>query len=113
MHEFGIAQGLLEAVLAKAQEVQAPRVTAIRLAVGVFSGIETDALAFAFASLAADTPAATARLMIETIPGRCYCSACQELFECAPADYRCPRCGQTSPDMRTGREMKLIAMEVD
>jgi hydrogenase nickel incorporation protein HypA/HybF len=113
MHEFGIAQGLLDAVLAKAQEISAPRITSIRLEIGVLSGIEVDALEFAFAALSEDTPAAKARLMIEKIPVRCYCERCKNIFECTPAAYTCPTCGEVSPDMRTGRELKLISMEID
>lgn len=113
MHEFGIAQGLLDAVLAKAQEIGAPRVISIRLEIGALAGVETGALTFAFAALAHETPAASAHLRIENIPVRCYCSTCETEFECRPADYACPKCGRTSTDVRSGRELRLISMEVD
>lgn len=113
MHEFGIAQGLLDAVLAKAEEIHAPRITSINLQIGVLSGIEMDALSFAFSALADGTTAHDARLDVEKIPLRCYCETCQILFECSPSAYACPTCGNVSSDMRTGRELKLISMEID
>ena len=113
MHEFGIAQGLLDAVLAKAQEIGAPRITSVKLELGVLSGIEIDALAFAFTALSEGTPAEKARLLVDKIPVRCYCERCKKLFECSPAAYTCPTCDQVSPDMLTGRELKLVSMEID
>lgn len=113
MHEFGIAQGLLDAVIDKAREISADRITSIKLEIGVLAGIEIDALTFAFAALSDGTPAGGARLDIEKIPLRCYCETCQILFECTPSAYTCPTCGQVSSDMRTGRELKLISMEID
>lgn len=113
MHEFGIAQGLLDAVIEKAREVNASRVSSIKLEIGVLSGIEIDALTFAFAAVSEGTAAEQAELKIEKIPVRCYCSTCELLFECTPAAYTCPTCGEVSPDMRTGRELKLISMEID
>ena len=113
MHEFGIAQGLLDAVLTKAQEMNAMRITAIKLQIGVMSGIEIDALEFAFGAVAANTPAATSRLMIDIMPVRCYCERCKNIFESTPAAYACPVCGEVSADLRSGRELKLISMEID
>jgi hydrogenase nickel incorporation protein HypA/HybF len=113
MHEFGIAEGLLDAVTRKAREVNASRVSAIKLEIGVLSGIEIDALTFAFTAVSEGTAAEKAELKIEKIPVRCYCEACALLFECTPAAYTCPQCHQVSPDMRTGRELKLVSMEID
>ncbi|MGA1194604.1 MAG: hydrogenase maturation nickel metallochaperone HypA [Kiritimatiellia bacterium] len=113
MHEFGIAEGLLGAVIEKAREIGAPRVVSIKLQIGALSGVEIDALTFAFTAISVNTPAEHAELKIETIPASCYCLDCDLLFECAPAAYACPSCQQVSPDMRTGRELKLVSMEVD
>lgn len=113
MHEFGIAEDLLAALVAKAREINAPRITAVKLEVGELSGIEIDALTFAFAAVSEGTLADKAELKIEKIPVRCYCSACELQFEGGPADYVCPHCHQTSPDLRSGRELRLISMEID
>jgi len=112
MHEFGIAQGLLASVLAKLAEHHAARIEIIRMQIGVLSGVETEPLTFAFTSLAEGTPAEGSRLEIEKIPLRCFCSACDAAFECRPFAYQCPTCGKASSDVRSGKEMNLIAMEV-
>ncbi|HMP89341.1 MAG TPA: hydrogenase maturation nickel metallochaperone HypA, partial [Kiritimatiellia bacterium] len=112
MHEFGIAQGLLETVLAKARDIQAARIDTIALEIGVLCGVDQSALVFAFTALAEGTPAAGATLKMESIPLRCYCSQCRTDFECKPFQYKCPDCGANSSTIRSGREMNLISMEV-
>lgn len=112
MHEFGIAQGLLEVVLAKLSDAGATRIDRIRMEIGVLSGVEQEALQFAFRALSEDTPAAAAELVVDTIPVRCFCPACDHVFECKPSAYRCPACGTASAQVRTGKEMNLVTMEV-
>jgi hydrogenase nickel incorporation protein HypA/HybF len=112
MHEFGIAQALLETVTNRLAETRATRVASIRLHIGILAGVEQEALTFAFSALAEDTPAEGAQLLIEKIPLRCYCSTCDAIFEAKPFAYKCPACGAPSADIRTGKEMNLIAMEV-
>ena len=112
MHEFGIAQGLLEVVLERAKQAGATRIDRITMEIGVLAGIEEEPLQFAFKALAEDTPAASAQLVIDKIPLRCYCSPCDAVFECKPFAYRCPTCGQSSAEVRTGKEMNLLSMEV-
>jgi hydrogenase nickel incorporation protein HypA/HybF len=112
MHEFGIAQALLETVTGRLRATEATRIATIRLHIGILAGVEQEALTFAFSALAEDTPAEGAQLVIEKIPLRCYCSTCENVFEAKPFAYKCPTCGTPSADIRTGKEMNLIAMEV-
>jgi len=112
MHEFGIAQGLLEVVLDKAKHAGATRIDRVSMEIGVLSGIEEEALQFAFKALADGTIAQETQLVVEQIPLRCYCEPCDRVFECKPFAYRCPACGQTSARVRTGKEMNLVSMEV-
>jgi len=112
MHEFGIAQGLLNTVLTKADENQASRIDVITLELGMVSGVEEEALQFAFVALSEGTKAQHAKLQIENVPLRCFCDQCQTVFECQPFIYKCPMCGKASHDVRTGQELNLVAMEV-
>ncbi|HMO52338.1 MAG TPA: hydrogenase maturation nickel metallochaperone HypA [Kiritimatiellia bacterium] len=112
MHEFGVAQGLLNVVLAKMAENAGSRIVWIKLEIGVLSGVEEEALRFAFTALAEGSPAQNTELRVEKIPLRCYCSVCDSVFECRPFAYRCPSCGMASHDVRTGKEMNVVAMEI-
>ncbi len=112
MHEFGIAETIVQTALDAARAHGAARVDVVRVRIGDLSGVVEEALRFAFESIADGTPAGGARLEIERAPVRCYCSSCGVEFATAPLDYQCPACGAISGDVRGGREMDLVSIEV-
>ena len=112
MHEFGIAESVLESALAAARQNGSIRVEVVRLRVGALAGVVEEALTFAFSALAEDTPAQGARLVVEAVPVTCYCEACQKEFEVPRFSYRCPACQTLSREVRRGRELELISIEV-
>jgi hydrogenase nickel incorporation protein HypA/HybF len=57
VHEAGIADRILEIVIARAREAGAPRITAIHLEAGALAGVSEDSLRFHWEQHAAGTPA--------------------------------------------------------
>lgn len=112
VHEFGIAEGVLKVALDTAAQHKAERVEVVRLRIGALSGVVDEALTFAFEALAEDTPARGARLVIEAVPVTCYCEACAKEFEAPRFSYRCPACQTLSREVRRGRELELVSIEV-
>jgi hydrogenase nickel incorporation protein HypA/HybF len=113
MHELSIMQSALTQALDEARKAGAGRVHEIRLRVGALSGVVPDALQFAFEALAADTPAAKAKLTIEHVPARFWCAPCQREFEAVQMFAECPGCNTPSRELRAGRELELASMEID
>jgi hydrogenase nickel incorporation protein HypA/HybF len=113
MHELSIMQSALDQVLEKARQAGASRVHAIRLRIGVLSGVVPDALQFAFEALADGTPAQGAQLLIEDVPARFWCATCRHEFEATRMFAECPDCHRPSMELRAGREMALTSLEVD
>ena len=113
MHEFGIASGLLDSVVAAADKNGAKSVESIRLRIGRLSGVVFESLEFAFQALSEGTKAQGAKLVVEEIPVTCFCTPCNKLFESASVSYRCPDCGAISRDLRRGREMEIVSIEVN
>jgi len=113
MHELSIMDSALNLALEQARQAGAQRVHALRLRVGAVSGVVADSLRFAFDALAEGTLAEGAQLVIENVPARFWCPKCRNEFE--PADFRprCPACGQTSNELRAGRELELASLEID
>lgn len=109
MHELGIARDLLDLALAHAGDA---RIEEIHIDNGIMSGVEDHALRFAFAALAKGTRADHAALIIKTIPLRCFCDQCEKEFECQPLSYYCPDCGRASGEIRSGRELQMVSLEV-
>jgi hydrogenase nickel incorporation protein HypA/HybF len=112
VHEYGIMQSTLNMAIHQAQQAGANRIHGLRLRVGRLSGVVTDALEFAFEALRPGTPAADARLEIETVPAALWCASCQAEFESPEFLCECPTCGGVSGELRHGREMELVSMEI-
>jgi hydrogenase nickel incorporation protein HypA/HybF len=112
MHEYGIMQTTLELALKEALTAGACEIHELRLRVGRLSGVVPEALSYAFEVLRAETMAAGARLEIESVPAVMWCEACQGEFESPEFTCECPRCGVPSRELRRGREMELVSMEI-
>lgn len=103
----------MEAVLAQAREHEATQVHRIVLRVGALSGVEPDALRFAFEAVIKGTPAANADLDLETVPARGRCADCDLEFD-VQSDFifTCPKCGRISGELVQGRELELARIEM-
>lgn len=112
MHEFSIAESLLQSVADQLRANGATRVHALTVQVGALSGVVPDALRFAWDALAPGSAAAGAALTIEEVPVSCYCATCAREFAAGPGQYHCPACGERSADVRRGQELHLMRMEV-
>jgi hydrogenase nickel incorporation protein HypA/HybF len=112
MHEVSLMQSALELAEEQARLRGAGRIHRITLRIGKLAGVEPEALAFAFDVVTAGTMADGATLGVESVPVVCFCAACQAEF--APEDFifACPRCGAPSGDVRAGRELELVSLEV-
>lgn len=113
MHEVGIMEAALGAVLNQARAHGARSVQRIVLRIGSLAGVEPEALRFAFDVVTRDTIAAGAELQILDVPARAYCGACAaEFYAEGGAIFSCPRCGRLSGEIRQGRELELTRIEM-
>lgn len=113
MHELGIMTSAMEAVLEQARARGARQVHRVVLRIGALSGVEPEALRFAFDVVTRETPAAGADLEIDAVPARAYCVGCAEEFAAESGfTFSCPRCGGLSAELRHGRELELSRIEI-
>ncbi len=113
VHELSIMQSALTLALDETRKAGAQRVHALRLRIGVLSGVVPDALQFAFEALAPGTPAEGAQLGIEPVPARFWCTVCQREFTAENLFSDCPVCQTPSGELRAGREMEIASLEVE
>lgn len=113
MHELGIATQALEQALEQARRAGASQVLRIELRVGVLSGVDPEALRFAFEAILPGTAAAGAEVAIDRVGAVAHCPACGRDFE-AGDDFicECPACGRASANFKQGRELELARLEV-
>jgi hydrogenase nickel incorporation protein HypA/HybF len=114
MHELGIAQAALQQTLEQARRAGATRVARIVLRVGALSGVDGEALRFAFTSILPGTAADGAALEIEPVPAVARCPDCQREFN-PDADFifTCPSCQRLCTALTQGRELELTRLEID
>ena len=113
MHELSIALSLVE--LAREESLKhGGQVTAVHIKVGRLSGVVSEALMSCYAMASADTPLDGSRLVIEDVPIIVFCARCESQFEpVGDIWFACPDCGESTPDVRQGRELQLVALEIE
>ena len=111
MHELAITEGVLSIALGAAG---GQRVTAINLLIGDLSSFVDDSVQFYFDILSRGTPAESAALHFERVPGKMACAACGGQFEArAPLFDACPACGSAQLLVTGGRELRVESIEVE
>jgi len=112
MHELSIARSLFEIVKEEAERCGALEVLSIRIKVGALTGIVPESLRFCFTILARDTPAQNAEILVETIPVRGFCNACEESSGLKNCEFLCSKCGSRDIKIISGRELSMEGMEI-
>jgi hydrogenase nickel incorporation protein HypA/HybF len=112
MHEVGLMQSVLEIAFAKTRDAGASRIERLKLRVGDLSGVVPEALQFAFEAASPGTAAQGAELELERVPAECWCEHCGLDFRPEDIIYACPKCGEISTQIETGRELELVSLEV-
>ena len=60
------------------------------------------------------TPLEGSELVVEEVPITAFCPACRVARAIASAqDLRCPDCGAPTPEILTGRELDVVALEIE
>ena len=113
MHELSIAMGIVEAATEEAKQRNV-QVNAVHLRLGALSGVVKDALLFSFEVACQDTPLEGSRLLIEEIPVAVFCPRCNEkrVLESVQS-FTCPDCGTPTGDVLEGKELEVLALEVE
>jgi hydrogenase nickel incorporation protein HypA/HybF len=113
MHEFSIAQSLLEIIEREVLPYRGTRVTAVTLRIGKLSGVMPDALRFGFEAISRGGIAEGASLIIEEMPLRIKCHHCGAESAMDDPFLLCPRCNGSEVEMISGRELEIKEMEID
>ncbi len=112
MHELSIAVNILELAQEEAEK-RGVRVLAIHLKLGVLAGVVKDALVGSYEIAATGTPLEGSQLLIEDVPIVVFCPACRERRQLPAMHLQCPACGTPTPEVLEGRELQVIALDVE
>jgi hydrogenase nickel incorporation protein HypA/HybF len=112
MHEVGIIESALEVIRREAAKNGAAHVARVVLRVGAISGVDSEALRFAFEAVTPGSLAAGAELEIQNVPARAHCRECRADFTIEGGFiFQCPRCQAFSGEVLSGRELELARLE--
>lgn len=109
MHELGMSESILDAVMRRAA---GRRVVRVRLQVGVLHRVHEPSLEQSFSLVAEGTDAAGAALEMTSMPVRARCEACAWTSDCEGLVAVCQRCGSTEVVTSGGDELVLESIEL-
>jgi len=113
MHEMSIVMSIVDIAEAEAKKANAEVISELELDIGTVSGIEIDALNFAFMSIKPKTMLKNAEIKINTIQAKSKCEDCTFEFETDTVYSLCPECNSYKTKIIQGKEMKVKSMIVD
>jgi hydrogenase nickel incorporation protein HypA/HybF len=113
MHELSIAISMIDQIIEESEGRGGLEVEVVHLKLGVFSGVDNDALLFSYELVCEGTPLQGSRLLIETVPLVIYCESCQK-ERTPPSVYQicCPECLTPGQTIVSGREIEVASLEV-
>ncbi|HKI37244.1 MAG TPA: hydrogenase maturation nickel metallochaperone HypA [Gemmataceae bacterium] len=112
MHELSIALSLID-VAAEEAERRGGRIVAVHLKLGPLSGVVKDALVSAYDLAREGTPLAAAELVVREVPVVAWCPGCAAERTLTFPQLCCPACGRPTPDVVSGRELEVVALEIE
>jgi len=104
MHEFGLCEGVLDAVRKRAAGRE---VAGIRVRCGVRHAVDAPSMAQAFSVVAAGTEAAGATVEVVTVPAEITCRDCGATGESADLIAVCRTCDSVNVALEGGDELTL------
>jgi hydrogenase nickel incorporation protein HypA/HybF len=113
MHELSIALSMVEMAADEAARRGGAQIHAVHLKLGPLAGVVKDALLFSFDLACEGTTLEGSRLIIEEVPVIVYCSTCDAKSELSSIQrFCCSACGSPTPEVLQGRELEVVALEI-
>lgn len=114
MHELSIAYNIVTTAEDVAHEANVSQVDVVHLRLGALSGVVKDALLFGFDIATKGTCLEGATLKIEDVPLIVYCPVCDaEKILDSIQIFRCPTCNTLTGDIRQGKELEIVSLEIN
>ncbi|HEX4065534.1 MAG TPA: hydrogenase maturation nickel metallochaperone HypA [Acidobacteriaceae bacterium] len=112
MHELSIALSMIDRIEEEAAK-HSGKVRSAQVKIGVLSGVDCEALRFAWEIARAGTNLEATELEIEKIPLLVRCPACGKTYSPEIQALFCPECITPVQDILAGKELELTTLEID
>lgn len=111
MHELSIATNIINIVTANLTQYPGAKINSITVSVGVYSGMEPEALHFCFPLASEGTSVEGAKLHINVIPMKLTCNECGSCSEIS-SSMLCPVCGSLEITVESGRDLVVSSIDL-
>ena len=105
MHEFSLAQNIIEIVDESLKKNGAAKASEINLEVGILSGVEIPALEMALESLKPNSVIEDAEIKLIITKAMDICRQCKHEYFPEELFSPCPKCSTYNPDIIAGKEL--------
>jgi hydrogenase nickel incorporation protein HypA/HybF len=113
MHEFSLAQNILEIVEEAVENNNSSKVVAITLEIGTMAGIEIVALETALEMVRKGTVLDNAEIRIIKILAKAVCNVCHQQFEPTGIIDPCPACNNFGMTVLSGKGLIVKSIELE
>jgi hydrogenase nickel incorporation protein HypA/HybF len=113
MHELSIAMSIVEVAQEEATQ-RGVRIHAVHLKLGALAGVAKESLLSCYEMACGETPLEGSRLVIEDVPVVVFCPACQAQrpISCIQL-FCCAECGTPTAEVLQGKELEVVALEIE
>ncbi len=110
MHEFGIAQNIVESIRDVIGEKMLCKIDKIFMEIGRFSGVSVESLEFSLQVLL--DKKGQKILYVDEIEPEVKCTSCQKSYSPEDMIWVCPVCGDMHAELIKGNEIRILNVEV-
>jgi hydrogenase nickel incorporation protein HypA/HybF len=113
MHEFSLAQNILEIAEEAVEKNNMSKATAITLEIGTMAGVEISALETALNIIRMGTILESAEILINNLRATAVCNACHHQFDPDNIYDPCPACTNFGMTVLSGKELIVKSIELE
>jgi hydrogenase nickel incorporation protein HypA/HybF len=114
MHELSIAMSIVEMAEEESDRHGGARVSVVHLKLGGLAGVVKEALLSSYEMACEGTRLEGSQLAIREIPIIAHCAACDQPRTVESLHwFVCPECGSPVSKVLQGREMEVVALEIE
>lgn len=113
MHELSLCENIRQVLEQQAPLQHYHRVKTVWLEIGRLSGVEPEAIRFAFEIVMQGSVAERVLLEIVEVPGEAGCTQCLQTVEIQQGNAEGLRCGVHPSQIQNGEQMRIKELEVE
>ncbi len=111
MHEMSIVMGIIKIAENEAVKANVTQFSAIDLEIGNLSGVEYEALDFAWKVAVEGSVLENATKNVHKIQAKAQCGDCDTIFDVQFIHDNCPKCGSYFKSILQGKELRVKSLD--